>query len=76
MRKIIHRLRQKSEEEKRHLLHIFTFIGAVILIILWIFTLRQDVVTRETRENIQEDFEPFTELSNDLVDINSEKTEN
>lgn len=76
MRKIIHRLRQKPEEEKRHLLHIFTFIGAVLLIILWIFTLSKNVVTRETGENIKEDLQPFTELKNDLTDVNSEETEN
>ena len=39
MKKIIHKLRQQPEEVRRHVLHIIISIIAVILFIVWIFTL-------------------------------------
>ena len=39
MRRLIHRLRRQPEEIRRHILHIVIFAVAVIMILLWVFSL-------------------------------------
>jgi len=39
MRKVIHKLRQQPEEVRRHILHVTTFVLAVILFFVWVYTL-------------------------------------
>ena len=60
MRKTIHRLRGLPEEERRHILHIFTFAGAIILIIIWIYTLGTSITSNDTKVKIKQDLKPFT----------------
>ncbi len=64
MKKIIHNLRQKPEETRRHILHIATLIMAVCLFFLWIYTLG---VNKETKIQVKNDLEPFSALKDNVV---------
>ena len=66
MRKIIHRLRQRPEEEKRQILHISIIIIAIALIVLWVFSLNKTLSTPETKEKFKNDLKPFSILKNNL----------
>jgi hypothetical protein len=67
MKKFIHSLRQKPEKERRHLLHILTIIAAIIMIILWIYSLGRSLTSSETKERIRQDLKPFSVLKDNLV---------
>ena len=67
MKKIINRLRNKSEEDRRHILHIFTFAFAIILIIIWIYSLGRTITSTDTKEKIKQDLKPFTMLKDSIV---------
>jgi hypothetical protein len=82
MRKIIHHLRRQPEEVRRHLLHIFIFIAAAIMILLWIFSLGKSLANPDTQVKIKNDLQPFSVLKDNLVegykstpDTNSSPTE-
>ena len=68
IRNFIHRLRNRSEEERRHLLHIFTFVFAIIIVVLWIFSLSKSLTTEETKIKVKNDLEPFSILKDNLVE--------
>ncbi len=68
IKKIVHHLRSRPEEERRHILHIFTFIGAVFMIVLWTFTLGQTLGGEDTKTKIKEDVKPFSNFTNNLSD--------
>jgi hypothetical protein len=67
MKKIIHKLRNKPEEERRHILHITTFILAILIILLWTFSLGKSVASKETKIKIQQDLKPFSALKENLI---------
>lgn len=67
MRKIIHKLRQKPEEERRHILHILIIIAAIIMIILWSYSLGKSFSSPETKIKVKEDLKPFSVLKDSLV---------
>lgn len=68
LRNFIHRLRNRSEEERRHLLHIFTFIFGIIVVVLWILSLSKSLTTEETKIKVKNDLEPFSILKDNLVE--------
>ncbi|MFH1608846.1 MAG: hypothetical protein ABH951_02395 [Patescibacteria group bacterium] len=68
MRKTIHRLRQKPEEERRQILHIIIIIAAIFMILLWVFSLGKNVSTPETKIKMKEDLKPFSVLKDNLSD--------
>ena len=68
MRKIIHNLRQQPEKERRHILHIVTFVCAVVLIILWIWSLGKNISSPETKIKAKQDIQPFSALKSNVVD--------
>jgi hypothetical protein len=68
MRKTIHRLRQKPEEERRHILHISIVIAAIIMIALWVFSLGKSLTAPETKQKVKQDLQPFSVLKNNLSD--------
>ena len=77
MKKIIHKLRNRSEEERRHILHITVFILALFMILLWTFSLGRSITSKETKTKINQDLKPFSVLKDDLVGgINSIKGTN
>ena len=63
MKKIIHKLRQKPEEERRHILHIVT----IIMIILWTYSLGRSLTSPDTKVKIKQDLKPFSVLKSDIV---------
>jgi hypothetical protein len=67
MKKVIHRLRQRSEKERRHILHITVFILALFLILLWTFSLGRSIGNKETKIKIKQDLKPFSVLKDNLV---------
>jgi len=68
MRKIIHKLRQKPEEERRHILHILIIIAAIVMIILWTYSLGKSFTSPETKIKVRQDLKPFSVLKDNLVD--------
>lgn len=68
MKKIIHNLRRQPEEVRRHILHITIFAVAVIMILLWIFSLGKSLSSPDTQVKIKEDLKPFSVLKDNLVD--------
>lgn len=75
MRKIIHKLRQKPEKERRHILHICIFLAAILMIFLWIFSLNKNLTNSEIKIKAKKDLQPFTILRDDLVNSTKENIE-
>lgn len=67
MRKIIHHLRSQSEEVRRHILHVLTVCFAVILLLLWIYSLGKNLINPDTQAKINNDLKPFSALKDGLV---------
>lgn len=68
MRKTIHRLRQKPEEERRHILHISIIIIAIVMILLWAFSLGKNLSKPEVKTKVKQDMQPFSVLKDNLSD--------
>ena len=68
VKKIVHKLRSKSEKEKRQILHIFTFIGAIILIILWSWSLGTSLSNPDTKVKMKQDLKPFSVLKDNMAE--------
>ena len=66
MRKIIHRLRKKPEEERRHILHISVFIIGIIMVLLWTYSLGRSIANPDTKVKIKQDLQPFSVLKDNL----------
>jgi hypothetical protein len=80
MKKIIRNLRTQPEEVRRHVLHISIFAVAIIMIILWVFSLGRSLVNPDTQTKMKEDLKPFSILKDNIVDgynsgINTKITE-
>ncbi|MEI7765248.1 MAG: hypothetical protein WCI93_01535 [bacterium] len=67
MKKIIHKLKNRSEEERRHILHITTFILALFLVALWTLSLGKSISNPDTKVKIKQDLKPFSVLKDNLV---------
>ena len=68
MKKVIHRLRQKSEKERRQILYFIIIVLAFFLILLWTFTLGRTITSREAKIKVQQDLQPFSAFKASLVD--------
>ena len=68
MKKIIHHLRKQPEEMRRHILHILIFIVALIMIMLWVFSLGKNLSNPDTKTKMKQDLTPFTILKDNIVD--------
>jgi uncharacterized membrane protein YvbJ len=66
MKKIIQHLRKQPEEVRRHILHIITTILAVILVLLWIYSLGTTLTNPDTQAKISQDFKPFSALKDNI----------
>lgn len=66
MRKTIHKLRQKPKEERRHILHISIIIIAIVMILLWSFSLGKNLSQPEVKEKVKQDLQPFSVLKDNL----------
>ena len=67
MRKIIHNLRRQPEEVRRHVLHISIFIVAIIMILLWVYSLGKNITNPDTQTKMKQDLAPFSDLKDNLV---------
>ena len=70
----IHKMRQKSEETRTHILHVATFCGAVVLILIWIVTLKNGFDPKETKEKLVEDLKPFSQFRDNVANTDSPYT--
>jgi len=68
MKKIIHNIRKQSEENKRHILHILTFMMAIVLVFLWIYSLGTNLTSSDTRAKMEQDLKPFSAVKDNIVD--------
>ena len=68
MKKVIHRLRQKPEKERRQILYFLTIASAFFMILLWTFTLGKTIKSEETKVRVQQDLKPFSALKNNIVE--------
>ena len=68
MRKIIHKLRQKPEEERRHYLHLFIIIIGIVMIILWTYSLGRSLTNNDVKIKIKKDLQPFSVLKDNLTE--------
>lgn len=66
--KIIHRLRRQPEEVRRHILHITIFAVAIIMVMLWVFSLGRSLANPDTQVKIKQDLQPFSVLKDNIVD--------
>ena len=67
MKKIIHHLRNKSEETRRHILHVSTVVFGIILLSLWIYSLGTNIANPDTQAKINNDLKPFSTLKSNLI---------
>ena len=67
MRKIIHHLRSQPEEIRRHLLHVLMLVAAVIMAILWVFSLSKSISNPDTQVKMKQDLQPFSILKDNIV---------
>ena len=66
MKKIIYHIRRQPEEVKRHILHILTIVFAVILVLLWIYSLGS-LASPDNQAKMSQDLEPFSALKDNMV---------
>lgn len=67
MKKIIHHLRKQPEEVRMHILHVLTAGMAVILLVLWVYSLGKTITNSDTQEKVENDLKPFSVLKDNLV---------
>ncbi len=65
MKKIIHHLRNKPHEERRHILHLTVFVFSIGMVFVWIYSLSTNLVS-SNNESIKQDFEPLVEFTDTL----------
>jgi hypothetical protein len=68
MKKFIEHLRAKPEKERKHILHIATFVSAFLLVVLWTFTLHESFTDPDLKTQTQEELKPFGELKANVLD--------
>ena len=67
MRKFIHHIRKQPEEVKRHILHITMVVLALILLVLWVYSLGKNFNNPDTQAQIKNDLKPLSALKSNLV---------
>ena len=67
MKDIINHIRKQPEHIRRHILHVSTLAFAVILALLWIYSLGANLTNANTPAKIGEDLKPFSALKDNIV---------
>lgn len=67
MRKIIHHIRKQPEAVRRQILHILVLISAVILILLWIYSLGTTLANPDNQTKVSQDLKPFSSLKDNMI---------
>jgi amino acid transporter len=68
MRKIIHHIRKQPEETRRHILHVSTIAFAIILFLLWVYSIGTTFTNQDTQTKISQDLKPFSALKDNIVE--------
>ena len=66
MKAIIHNIRKQPEEVRRHILHVSTAIFAVILILVWVYSLGVNFTSSNTQAKISQDLKPFSAIKDNI----------
>jgi hypothetical protein len=67
MKTIIHHIRKQPEEVRRYILHALTVAFAVILALLWLYSLGTNLTNPDTQAKIGQDLKPFSALKANIV---------
>jgi hypothetical protein len=67
MKKFIHHIRKQPEEVRRSILHVVTIGLAVVLILLWVFSLGSNLANSNTQAKISQDLKPFSAIKDNIV---------
>lgn len=68
MKKFINHIRSKPERTKRNILHVLTAFFAVVLLLLWIYSLGTSLSNPDTQKRVSNDLKPFATLKDSMVD--------
>lgn len=60
-------MRRQPEEVKRHILHITTGVFAVVLFLLWIYSLGTTLVDKDNQAKVNQDMQPISALKANLI---------
>lgn len=60
-------MRRQPEEVKRHILHITTLMFAVILSLLWVYSLGATLTNDDNQAKINKDLQPISALKANLI---------
>lgn len=67
MKKIIHHIRRQPEEVRRHILNILMVFFAIILFLLWIYSLGTNLTNSDNQNKMSQDLKPFSALKDNIV---------
>lgn len=67
MEKIINKVRNQSEEVKRHILHVSVIGCGIVLIMLWIYSLGTNFTDKDTQAKLSQDLKPLSALKANLI---------
>ncbi len=69
MKKFIHHIRGKSEQTRKHILHVLTLVFAAILISLWVYSLGANFTNPDTQATVKQGFKPFTVIKDNVLSL-------
>jgi len=67
MKKIINNLRNQPEEVRTHILHVLTVVIGIILILLWIYSLRTGLNNPDIQAKTSEELKPLSVLKDNII---------
>lgn len=67
MKKLIHHIRKQPEHIKRHILHVSTIVCAVVLVLLWIYSLGTTLTNSDTQAKMNKDLQPLSALKDNMI---------
>jgi len=67
MKKIIHHIRNQSEEVRRHILNILTVVAGIILVLLWIYSLGTSLTNPDMQAKANNELKTFSILKANLI---------
>lgn len=67
IKKVVRHLRRQPEDVRVQISHIATVTVAIIMIILWTYSLGRSLADTETQVKIKQDLQPFSVLKDNMV---------
>ncbi|HEV7424445.1 MAG TPA: hypothetical protein VGO21_04620 [Candidatus Paceibacterota bacterium] len=67
MKKIIHHLRRQPEHVRKHIVHVSIIIVAIILLLLWVYSLGTRLTNPDTQAKMKEDLKPLSTFKDNIV---------